>query len=173
MVSETTIYTIGHSTRPIDAFLTILKQYEIDELVDIRTIPYSGYNPQFNRESIAAACSKVRITYRHDEGLAGPPPSPAVMKKARTCAERSVGYDRYLDGETAQAAIDHLRIIAELGQKVALMCGEIQPDRCHRFRLAARLIGRVIDKSRSNHPPTEVLHIIDEDQVIPQTPILL
>ena len=65
------IYTIGHSTRPIEEFLEILKHYGISELIDIRTIPRSRYNPQFNGPELAHVLRNHHIGYRHQKNLGG------------------------------------------------------------------------------------------------------
>src|ERR1700733_2753360 len=71
MNRELRIFTIGHSTRSIEDFLEILKHYNITELVDIRTIPKSRYNPQFNGPELAHALRNHHIGYRHQKNLGG------------------------------------------------------------------------------------------------------
>lgn len=65
------IFTIGHSTRPIDVFIRLLKAHGIERVVDVRTIPKSRHNPQFNRDQLSPALHRARIHYRHMPGLGG------------------------------------------------------------------------------------------------------
>ncbi|HMD48370.1 MAG TPA: DUF488 domain-containing protein, partial [Bryobacteraceae bacterium] len=67
----TTIHTVGHSTHPIDDFIRILKAHGIEQLADIRTIPKSRHNPQFNREALSASLAGAGIRYEHMPGLGG------------------------------------------------------------------------------------------------------
>src|SRR4029077_6478867 len=66
-----TIFTIGHSTRSIEEFLSILKHYHITEVIDIRTIPKSRHNPQFNGDALAHILRNHHIGYRHQTNLGG------------------------------------------------------------------------------------------------------
>lgn len=156
------LYTVGHSTRTIAELIDLLTTWQIDELVDIRSIPYSSYNPQFNREAIEPALRARSIEYRHDPDLAGPTPDRETMGRARTCAERSVGYETWLDTERATEAMTQIDSSVEKGIRIAMMCGEIRPENCHRFRLASRLdrvYGRLArhligPDTWTDHPPT-------------------
>ena len=156
------LYTVGHSTRELQSFIDLLQTWSIDLLLDIRSIPYSGYNPQFNREPLSAALAPAAIAYKHDPRLAGPAPDRETMKAARSCAERSVGYDAWLETDEAGTGISDLMRAIDSGERIAMMCGEIRPDRCHRFRLSSRLAiehGRSVRHIASasewtDHPPT-------------------
>src|SRR5438876_11667887 len=66
-----TIYTIGHSTRTIEQFIELLKAHDIEELVDMRTIPKSRHNPQFGAEELAASLQRAGIAYKHLATLGG------------------------------------------------------------------------------------------------------
>ena len=67
MKKDLSVFTIGHSTRSIEDFIEILKQYYINELVDIRTLPKSRHNPQFNGEELAHVLRNHHINYRHEK----------------------------------------------------------------------------------------------------------
>ena len=70
-VTPLTIFTIGHSTRPIDELIRLLKAHGVQRVVDVRTIPRSRHNPQFNRDQLSPALHRVKIHYRHMPGLGG------------------------------------------------------------------------------------------------------
>src|SRR5579859_1866867 len=69
--SAPTVFTVGHSTRPIEDFVALLRQYDITELIDVRTVPRSRHNPQFNRETLPHTLSAAGIGYRHMAALGG------------------------------------------------------------------------------------------------------
>ncbi len=71
MPYKLTIYSIGHSTHPLEKFISMLQAYEIERLVDIRTIPRSARNPQFDREVLPTELHKRHIAYRHLKQLGG------------------------------------------------------------------------------------------------------
>ena len=66
-----TVFTIGHSTRPIDEFISLLTAHGAQRLVDVRTIPKSRHNPQFGREQLSASLKQAGIPYTHMPGLGG------------------------------------------------------------------------------------------------------
>src|ERR671937_851061 len=132
------IYTVGHSTRPIDEFLDLLKGHDIRQLVDVRLIPYSRRNPQFNTESVAAAVGDAGIRYRLLQGLGGRRKSrPDSMNLGwRNAGFR--GYADYMQTEGFWLALEALIELA-LEQPTAIMCAEAVPWRCHRSLIADAL----------------------------------
>ncbi|MGE5300251.1 MAG: DUF488 family protein, partial [Acidobacteriota bacterium] len=68
---KTVVFTIGHSTRPVLEFIEILKAYGIKKVVDVRTIPKSRHNPQFNEDTLKESLKAVKIGYLHMKGLGG------------------------------------------------------------------------------------------------------
>lgn len=71
MEPKAVIYTIGHSTHPMDEFISILKYFYVRKLIDIRTIPKSRFNPQYNQEDLAKSLAHEKINYKHMSGLGG------------------------------------------------------------------------------------------------------
>jgi uncharacterized protein (DUF488 family) len=140
---EMTVSTIGHSTRPIEEFIRILHAHGIRRLVDVRTIPKSRRNPQFNRESLAASLPAVGIDYRHLPGLGGlrHPRKDSINTAWRNASFR--GYADYMQTPAFTANLNHL---IELASDVptAIMCAEAVPWRCHRSLIADALIARGI-----------------------------
>lgn len=145
------IYTIGHSTRSQEAFMELLKSYGVQAVIDIRAIPYSRYNPQFNREEMQRAYSTSGIRYQHIAALGGTRPPKEVMERARSCSERSRGFAQYMNTPIFQEGIQQVLEMAKEEQLV-LMCAETDPSHCHRFWVADALVERGI----------EVRHIINE-----------
>jgi uncharacterized protein (DUF488 family) len=138
------IYTIGHSTRPIGEFLEMLQAHGVRRLADVRTVPRSGHNPQFNREDLAHALHNRRIDYRHIPALGGlRRPRPDSTNTAwRNASFR--GYADYMQSSEFEQALD---LLIELGKQepTAAMCAEVVPWRCHRSLIADALLVRGIE----------------------------
>jgi uncharacterized protein (DUF488 family) len=135
------VLTIGHSTRPLETFIGLLQAHQVNRVVDVRTIPRSRHNPQFNKETLPAALRGAKIKYRHLPGLGG-------LRHARAdstnTAWRNASFRGYADYmQTADFEVQLLTLTA-LGEKerVALMCAEAVPWRCHRSLIADALLAR-------------------------------
>jgi uncharacterized protein (DUF488 family) len=135
--------TVGHSTLPIDLFLSILKANEVHSLVDIRSIPKSRYNPQFAQENLAPALEAAGIEYRWQRSLGGlrHPRKDSINLGWRVSSFR--GYADYMQTPEFQVALDELLAIAgEFG--TVIMCAEAVPWRCHRSLVSDALTARSV-----------------------------
>jgi uncharacterized protein (DUF488 family) len=135
------VYTIGHSTRPIDEFIGLLKAHGVRRLIDVRTLPRSRHNPQFDRTALAASLRSARLHYRHFRALGGlrrPRPDSINMAWRNTSFR---GYADYMQTPEFEAALERmLELAAE--EPAALMCAEAVPWRCHRSLIADALLAR-------------------------------
>jgi uncharacterized protein (DUF488 family) len=123
-----TIYTIGHSNHTGAAFITLLQQHGITGLVDVRSQPYSRYNPQFNREALAANLKTAQIRYLPmGDTLGGRPEQPDLYDAG---SERP-NYSRQRQTDRYQQGLRQLMALAQT-TTVALMCSEGNPHECHR-----------------------------------------
>ena len=135
------IYTVGHSTRTLDEFVALLRPFDISVLVDIRTIPRSRHNPQFNSDSLLAALRPRRLHYVHLPRLGG---LRRARKDSPNMAWRNPsfrGFADYMLTEDFEAGLAELRPLTTKG-RVALMCAEAVPWRCHRSLVADALTAR-------------------------------
>ena len=135
------ILTIGHSTRPIAEFISLLRQHGVERLVDIRTIPRSRHNPQFNTEALAKSLQQEGIAYVHVKELGGlrHPRRDSINTGWHNASFR--GYADYMQTEDFAHAVGRLlQLCAE--QRCAVMCAEAVPWRCHRSLLADALVAR-------------------------------
>jgi uncharacterized protein (DUF488 family) len=138
------VFTIGHSTRTITAFIGLLKAHGVQRVIDVRTMPRSRHNPQFNRDRLSPALHRARIHYRHLPGLGG-------LRHARrdsvNTGWRNASFRGYADYmQTAEFAASLERCIAlAKGERVVLMCAEAVPWRCHRSLIADALLVRGIE----------------------------
>lgn len=139
-----TIYTIGHSTHPIEEFIKILQTYAIKEVIDIRTIPKSRHNPQFNEDTLRHTLHNHHIGYRHMKGLGG---LRHTTKDSVNTAWRNAsfrGFADYMQKEEFQTSLEKLIEIASEKQTV-IMCAEAVPWRCHRSLIGDALLVRHIN----------------------------
>lgn len=139
-----TIFTVGHSTRPINEFIGLLRSNGLRRLIDIRTIPKSRHNPQFNTDSLAHALRAAGIEYVHLKELGGlRRPKPDSPNAAwRNASFR--GYADYMQTEDFERALERAIELARQKRSV-LMCAEAVPWRCHRSLVADALVVRGIE----------------------------
>jgi len=137
------VYTIGHSTHPIDEFIGMLRANGIERLIDVRTVPGSRHNPQFGEGELAKSMPDAGIDYQRLTELGGLRHTPAAQGSINE-AWRNKSFRSYADymqtGKFA-AAIDDLIGLAKL-QTVVIMCAEAVPWRCHRSLIGDALEAR-------------------------------
>jgi len=143
LCSETVadLFTLGHSTRPIDDFLALLEEHRIARLVDVRTVPRSRHNPQFNRDVLPAALERAGIAYTHMANLGG---LRHTRRDSPNTAWKNAsfrGYADYMLTPEFDRAIDDLIALADR-EPVAILCAEAVPWRCHRSLIADALTAR-------------------------------
>jgi len=133
-----TVWTIGHSTRPIGELLDLLRIHGIVLLVDVRTVPRSRFNPQFNTEALAKSLAEVDMRYQHSVQLGGlrKPMKGSLNAGWRNASFR--GYADYMQTGEFHRAIEELIARCE-SQQTAIMCAEALPWRCHRSLIADML----------------------------------
>jgi uncharacterized protein (DUF488 family) len=135
-------FTIGHATRPIDEFVGLLTASEIGMLVDIRTVPRSRTNPQFNRDTLPDTLAAYQIGYQHCAALGGLRPRSKDVPPQVNGFWDNQSFHNYADyaiSESFHAGLAHLR---ELGhaRRTVIMCAETVWWRCHRRIVADYLI---------------------------------
>jgi uncharacterized protein (DUF488 family) len=145
------LLTVGHSNRPLSEFLELLEADRVGCLVDVRTMPRSRYNPQFNKEALAEALAAHEIAYEHIPGLGGlrHPLKDSLNTGWRNDSFR--GYADYMQTEEYARNLEKLCDLEASWQSrtagktaVALMCAEALPWRCHRSMIADSLVARGI-----------------------------
>jgi uncharacterized protein (DUF488 family) len=147
-----TLFSIGHSNARLDAFLELLRRYEIAVLVDTRSSPYSRYNPQFNRESLEDALQQQGIAYAYlGDQIGGRPESEAFY-----FGNGRVDYESLATAPFYLAGIARMLELAA-ARPLAFMCAEGDYKKCHRYWLITRtLLEREI----------EVKHILHSGETI-------
>jgi uncharacterized protein (DUF488 family) len=138
---EAAIFTVGHSTLPIERLIALLHAYGIAHLVDVRTVPRSRHNPQFNSDALAQRLPRMNIAYTPMRALGG-------LRKPRKDSpntgwrnESFRGYADYMQTAEFSEAVEQLVKMGQ-GARTAIMCAEAVPWRCHRSLVADALLVR-------------------------------
>ncbi len=137
------VFTIGHSTRAWKAFLDLLRVHGIKRVVDVRSIPRSRHNPQFNRETLCLKLRSARIGYVHLRKLGG---LRHARRDSPNMGWRNAsfrGFADYMQTPDFDAGLERLIKLARQ-KRSALMCAEAVPWRCHRSLIADALVVRGI-----------------------------
>jgi uncharacterized protein (DUF488 family) len=165
-VGRDSIYTIGHSTRALEDFLSLLKREGIAQLADVRTFPSSRRYPHFNQDVLAASLAGEQIGYTHVAQLGG---RRAPKRDSRNSAWRNSGFRGYADYMETADFEEGLRSLLEysLGGRTAIMCAEAVPWRCHRSMISDALVARgetvlhILDSGTKPHTLTSFARIVD------------
>jgi uncharacterized protein (DUF488 family) len=154
-----TLWTIGHSTRPFEEFVAILRAHAIDTVVDVRTVPRSRRHPQFEKDALTASLPQAAIAYTHMPGLGGlrkpVPGSPNT-------GWRNEGFRGYADYMRTPDFGSHLVALVKLaiGRRIAMMCAEALPSHCHRWLLSDALAVHGVDVLHIAGPETTLPHVL-------------
>jgi uncharacterized protein (DUF488 family) len=134
------ILTIGHSTHPIERFVALLKEHGVTALADVRSAPFSRFNPQYNKDALQESMKDAGIAYIFLGKELG------ARSNDRSCYENGrVQYDRLAKTEAFRSGIERVRKGAQ-EYRVALMCAEKEPLECHRTLLVAKALEREGEK---------------------------
>jgi uncharacterized protein (DUF488 family) len=138
-----TVYTIGHSTRTIEDFIKLIKTYEIEMVVDVRTIAGSNYNPQYNEEELSKSLRKNNISYLRLEGLGG---LRHTTKDSINTAWKNLSFRGYADYMQTPEFAESIKQLIKLAKEkqITIMCAEAVPWRCHRSLIGDALLIRNI-----------------------------
>ncbi|MEW6516192.1 MAG: DUF488 domain-containing protein [candidate division FCPU426 bacterium] len=135
------IYTLGHSTLPLEVFIALLRRHGIQTVVDVRSQPRSRRHPQFNLENLAERLPAVGMTYHHLKELGGKNRTGLSQSPNTGLPREWRPYADYLLGAEADRGLTRLLALADLG-KVALVCAEADWRQCHRQFLSDCLLVR-------------------------------
>ena len=143
------VFTVGHSTLPIEEFIALLAVYGIECVADVRKVPRSRHNPQFNSENLSKSLRARKIDYVPLPALGGLRHPRKDSPNTGWRNESFRGYADYMQTDAFAHALDNL-INMSRAQRIAIMCAEAVPWRCHRSLVADALIAR-------NIPAIEIL----------------
>lgn len=135
------LYTVGHSTRPIEAFMEMLRGHRITQLLDVRTVPKSRHNLQFAGAALAASLAGAAIGYQHLPVLGG-------LRRPRPDSSnggwRNTSFRGYADHMQTPAFAEAIEMLVERArrERIVCMCAEAVPWRCHRSLIADAVLAR-------------------------------
>lgn len=152
------VLALGHSTRPLEETLELLRSHGVATLADIRTVPRSRRNPQYSQEALRASVERAGIAYVHLKELGG-------LRKSRradspNAAWRNASFRAYADhmlGEEFASGMRKLRDLARKGP-VAILCAEGNPTRCHRSLVCDALLARGVEPRHITGRGTAAAH---------------
>jgi len=149
------LYSIGHGTRPEQDFMDLLKHYHSKYLVDVRSLPRSRFNPQFNRKALEHSLAHLNVKYVFmGDTLGGRPDDPSCYVDGKISYHTLGQKDFYLSG------IERLMKANDQDLNLAIMCSERKPQDCHRSRLIGKtLLGKGIN----------LQHINEQGEIISQS----
>lgn len=153
------LYTIGYGAREIEAFLDVLRTYNIEYLIDVRSRPYSRYKPDFSKDALSSHLDRNGIRYVFmGDTLGGMPDDPACY------VDGKVDYEKVSEQSFFLRGLERLREAQRQGLHVVLMCSEGKPEQCHR----SKLIGKSLDKEG-----VVMAHIDENDEELTQNAVML
>jgi uncharacterized protein (DUF488 family) len=162
------IWTIGHSTRAIDVFISLLEEHGIRLLVDVRSLPGSKRYPQFNKETLANSLGKSGINYEHFPELGGRRKAQPESKNTAWRNASFRGYADYMETDDFNKGIKRFLDLAAEAGPPAIMCAEAVWWRCHRALIADYLkaqgmeVRHIMDANKSEpHPYTSAARIVN------------
>ncbi|MCL4868310.1 MAG: DUF488 domain-containing protein [Anaerolineae bacterium] len=162
----TPIYTIGYGNRTVEEMITLLQQYGIQYLLDVRSSPYSRFKPEFGKEQLENALRPHHIRYVFlGQALGGRPADPDCY------VDGKVDYDRVREKPFYQAGIERVRTAWAKKLPVVLMCSELRPQECHRAKLISETLDGLgipvqhIDENGNIKPHAEIINDLTSGQL--------
>jgi len=133
------VLTVGHSTRSLVEFIALLAAHSVTRLMDVRSVPRSRHNPQFNGDTLPAALEAAGIRYQHIAGLGG---FRRTGSESLNLGWRNASFRGYADYMQSAEFAQNLASLMQLAKQesVAIMCAEAVPWRCHRSLIADALV---------------------------------
>lgn len=157
-MSRRRVYTIGHGGLNAEQLVKHTLSHGVEYVIDVRTAPYSRFQPEFSRAPLSAFLEKhgLRYVYMGRE-LGGQPDDPNCYTDGR------VDYDKCRSNNSFLAGMQRLEVACDQGLRVCLLCSEAKPSRCHR----SKLIGAALDEK-----DIEVLHILQDGSTLTQDDVM-
>ena len=166
-MAKPVIRTIGHSTRPVEALIEMLKAHGVKRVLDVRTIPKSRYNPQYNSEALERSLCEAGIGYEHMKALGGLRHPRKDSPNTGWRNESFRGYADYMETQDFRKGIERLLEVAR-NNRVAIMCSEAVWWRCHRSMISDYLkvqgieVVHIMGEGKSElHPFTSAAQVVN------------
>ena len=156
---DAVVLTVGHSTRPLAEFIDLLKAHAVARLIDVRTVPRSRHNPQFNVDTLPVALASEGIGYEHVAGLGG---FRKTHAGSANTGWRNASFRGYADYMQTPEFVEHLQalIAKAVRERIVLMCAEAVPWRCHRSLIADALVVHGLRAEEITSPSRREIHAL-------------
>jgi uncharacterized protein (DUF488 family) len=156
---STIVLTIGHSTRAIEEFIDLLQAHAVSRVVDVRTVPRSRHNPQFNKDSLPDSLEEGGLGYVHMPGLGG---LRHAKRDSLNVGWRNASFRGYADYMQTPEFEQNLEELIQLAnqERIAIMCAEAVPWRCHRSLIADALLVHGIRTEDIMSPTIRQVHTL-------------
>jgi uncharacterized protein (DUF488 family) len=152
-MSKPIIYTIGHSTHRIEYFLDLLNHYKVNCVIDVRSMPASRFNPQYNKKSLTISLNSNGVDYLHfGDAFGARQTDPRLLDKSG-----KVDFEKVRNTGKFKDSISRVSRETEAGKTIALMCSEAEPLSCHRFVMISVAL-----------KDFEVRHILKDKSIVSQ-----
>ncbi len=158
------LYTLGHSNHPIERLLELLEDHDVKLLVDVRSTPFSRYNPQYNRNALEQALQSQGINYLYMGDVLGGRPNDPACYHSHTIPTKASDFIAEIDYPAVMEQPWFIQGIQRLvglvdGQLTCILCSEKDPLRCHRHLLIARYM-------LAHTPEVTILHILADSHLV-------
>ena len=153
------VLTIGHSTRTINEFIGLLQAHRAKCVVDVRTVPRSRHNPQFSKDSLPGSLKNAGVGYVHVPGLGGLRHAKRDSPNVGWRNASFRGYADYMQTPEFEQSLEELIRLAKQ-ERIAIMCAEAVPWRCHRSLIADALLVRGIRTEDIMSPTRRQVHVL-------------
>jgi uncharacterized protein (DUF488 family) len=164
----TLVCTIGHSNRPLESFLDLLRSNEIARVLDVRTVPRSRHNPHFSEDALPASLASIGIAYTRVPGLGGLRHARGDSVNTGWHNSSFRGYADYMQTPEFAANIDVVVDLAQV-ERCVLMCAEAVPWRCHRSMIGDALLVRGVRVEDIIGPKGRKPHVLTRFAVVDGT----
>lgn len=167
MVANTPIFTVGHGGRQLDEFLELLRLHGIQHVIDVRTVPFSRYQPEFSRDALERTLRREGVKYVFmGESLGGRPVDASCYTGGR------VDYEKCMTHPAFRRGLARLLRASRKNLRITLLCSEGKPENCHRSKLIGEALRREVDVSLQHIDPdgrtrtqSEVMLALDGGQL--------
>lgn len=176
-MSKYTLFTVGHSNQTVEEFLQLIEPYGVNCIIDVRSMPYSKYTPQFNQEALKAALQRKGILYAHfgTEFGARRTDCLVITDLGKKGTKEQVNFELGVKSPNFRHGVERLEKALSQGRTVSLMCSEANPLDCHRFSFLARFFyeqGWDVMHIMRHHDDIEEEDMMSVRESIPGRPFL-
>ncbi len=166
-MSTIPVYTIGYGNRSIEDFIALLQRYEIQYLADIRSQPYSRFNPDYSQKALQQHLKRHSIGYIFMGDQLGGQPKERSLHRESPTEKSQVDYEKLAQSEAYKKGIERIQYALRQQWRIVLMCSELKPTMCHRGKLVGKTLSKLgfevihIDEKGNQKTQLQLNRILD------------